>query len=325
MVLGLRGFNVGEDTPHYLHIFRQAEYVSWSDMLHSTGMRTAYYTNQYGYTDTIENGFLALAKIIHWFTDDGQVFIFVVATLTCGLFARFIYDNCEKVFYPTFIFLCESMFMFAFNGIRQLLAVSITIQVYTLLKAKKWKQAVVVILFASLFHNVALIGFVLFPIMLVKHDKKYKLFKYAMIAAIAGPVFIVYAQNLITKLFPRYTAYFSVNYWQNSLGGSTILLLIEFVFLMIMYEKKFKTEDSFNLATLILIFIACELAGLKISVFSRVGYFFRAYLLLFLPDAEKYFSRNSRIIVRIVLMILLILFYLSYAQTEARVYSFFWQ
>lgn len=324
LVLGVRGPDVGEDTRHYLHIFSQAEYVSWSDMLHSTGMRTAYYTNQYGYTDTIENGFLALAKIVHWFADDGQIFLFVVAALTCGLFAKFIYDNCENVFYPTYIFLCESLFMFSFNGIRQTLACAITIQAYTFLKNRKWKQATFVILLAALFHNVALIAFALFPIMLIKHEKESKTFKYAMIATIAAPILIVYGQKIIIKFFPRYTAYFSVNYWQNSLGGSAILLLLEFAFIMIMYWKKFKTEDSFKLATLTLLFIAFELTGLIITMFSRTGYFFRAYLLLFFPDAEKYFSKESRPIVRLTMMILLMLLYMSYANTSYRLYRFFW-
>lgn len=322
IVLGLRGQNVGEDTRHYLHIFEQSKSVTWNDMLHSTGMRTAYFTDQYGYTDTIENGFLILCKIVHWFTDIGQVFLFVVAALTCFFFAKFIFDNCEKVFFSTYIFLCESMFMFAFNGIRQLLAGAIAIQAYTLLKKRKIKSAVIVILLGALIHNVALICFALFPIMLTKPQKESKRFKYMIIATVVAPFVIMVASSVIIAVFPRYTAYFTVNYWTNSLGGIAILWFIEFLLIIHVYCKKFIVKGSYNLSSLVLLYLACELMGLQITMFSRVGLFFRPALMLFYPNVENYFSKKKRFFIRAVIMILLALLFLSYARTPFREYSF---
>lgn len=324
IILGFRGANVGEDTNHYLNIFKHAQYVKWSDMLHSTGMRTAYFTDQYGYTDTIENGFLVIAKIVHWFTDNGNVFLFVVAGITCFLFAKFIYDNCEKVVFPTIIFLCESTFMIAFNGVRQILAAAITVQAYTLLKEKKWKSAVIVILLASLIHNVSLICIALLPMALIKPKKEYQSFKYAILVAIASPFIVVFAQSIILRLFPRYTAYFSVNFWGNSLGGTTILWIAEFVLILIMYKKKFKVKDSFKTSCLILIYLACELMGLKITMFSRVGWFFRPYLMIFLPQCKYYFGKKTWRLVQGILIVMLIFLYFSYASTPARTYTFCW-
>ena len=325
LVLGLRGEKVGEDTSHYLDVFRYASNVKWSNMLRAQGMRTGYYTNQYGYTDTIENGFLALAKIVHWFTNDGQVFLFLVAAITCVLFAKFIYDNCEKVIFPTFIFLCESMFMLAFNGARQIMAVAISIQAYTFLKNKKWKKAIVVILLAAMIHNVALVCFALFPIMMIKPQKEFKSFKYAILAIIASPFVIVLGQTVITKFFPRYTSYFTINYWENSLGGTTLLWIVEFVLILIAYWQKFRIDESFNCSCLVLVYLACELMGLRITMFSRVGWFFRPYLILFFPNEEQYFSIQSRKYVRMVVGVLLLLLFFSYSRTPARIYNFYWR
>lgn len=324
-ILGLRGNNVGEDTEHYLNIFKYAANVKWIDIFHSAGMRTGYFTNQFGYTDTIENGFLGLAKIVHFFTSDGQVFLFIVAAVTCGLFAKFIYENCEKVVFPTYIFLCESMFMLAFNGARQILAVSIAIQSYTFLKNKKWKKAVVTILMASLIHNVALICFVLLPIMLVKPRNEYKAFKYAMMATIISPFAVLLAQSVIVKLFPRYTSYFTLNFWTNSLGGTTILWCIEFSLVLIAYKKKFKINNSFSDSCMILLYLACELMGLRITMFSRVGWFFRPYLLTFFLSCSHYFTKKTWQVIQGGLLVLIFLLYLSYAGTPARLYSFYWQ
>lgn len=325
IVLGLRGEKVGEDTSHYLLVFECADYVKWSDMLHSKGMRTAYFTDQYGYTDTIENGFLIIAKIIHWFTSNGQIFLLIMAVVTCFLFAKFIFDNCEKVVFPTFVFLCESMFMMDFNGIRQILAVAIAIQSFALLKKKKYGKVFFVILIAALIHNVALVCLVIFPIVLVKPKNEPKSFKYAIIATIVSPFVIVLGQEFIVKIFPRYRAYFSMNFWDNSLGGTAILWGIEFALILVMYSKKFRGEDSFKLSCLILMYLACEVMGLRITMFSRVGWFFRPYLMLFFPRCQDYFTKRAWKLIEIVLGILLFLLYISYARTPARNYSFFWE
>lgn len=326
LVLGLRGRNVGEDTGHYLDVFKYSANVKWIDMLHSKGMRTGYFTDEFGYTDTIENGFLALAKIVHIFTDNGQVFIFLVSAVTCALFAKFIYDNCKKdVVFPTFIFLCESMFMLAFNGARQVLATAIAIQAYKLLNDKKWKKAIATIIIAALIHNVALVCFALFPITLIKPKKEFRTFKYAIIAAIASPFIIILGQTVVIKIFPRYAAYFSTNFWANSVGGTAILWIIEFGLILVNYWKKFKNKDLFQTSCLILIYLACELMGLRITMFSRVGWFFRAYLILFFPICRLHFNRRTWKVIKTIIFILLLLLYFSYASSSARKYLFFWQ
>ena len=324
-ILGLRGKMVGEDTQHYLHIFKNAANVKWLYMIRSAGMRTGYYTDEYGYTDTIENGFLIIAKVVHWFTDNGQIFLFLVAAATCILFAKFIYDNCKKVVFPTYIFLCESMFMIAFNGARQILAAAVAVQAYTYLKNRKWKKAIFIILIASLIHNVALICFALFPIMMIEPKKEFRSFKYAMIATIAAPFGIVLAQAIVTKLFPRYIAYFSSNFWTNHLGGISILWSIEFILIMVCYVKHFKVENSFRNSCLVLVYLTCELMGLRITMFSRVGWFFRPYLMVFLPGCKNYFTKRTWQLIQSTLVILLTLLYFSYARTPARLYTFFWQ
>lgn len=324
IVLGLRGITVGEDTSHYINVFNQAVNVSWSDIIHSNGFHTAYFTNQFGYTDTIENGFLVVCKIIHWITDNPQVFLFIIACITNILFAKFIYDNCDDVFFSTYIFLTESMFMLSFNGIRQLLAVAITLQAYTLIKKRKIKTALFLVVVAALFHVAALVALLAFPILLVKPNKEYRKFKYAIIAAIGIPLAIVIFRDVITRFVPRYTGYFLNNYWVNSLGGITVLWIVEFILILYMYKKKFVVDDSFGMSSLTLLYLTFELLGLQISAFSRIGWFFRPYLMMFFPIALSYFKKKNARYIRWFLVLLLTLLYLSYASTPAREYAFFW-
>lgn len=324
IVVGLRGEYVGEDTKHYLTMFQYADRITWKDMLNSTGFKTVWYIDQYGFHDTVENGWLALCKVVHLFTDNGQAFLLIVSALTCGLLAKFIYDNSVSIFYSTLVFLGESMFMFSFNGARQMLAVAISLSAYSALKKRKIKTAVIYVLLAALIHNTALVTFAAFPFVLTKQKDSYKKFKYAIVATALSPFVVMALKTIISRLIPRYALYFSINCWTNSVGGSAVLWIAEFALILVMYAKKFKVENSFQYSCLTLMYLAFELIGLQISVFGRVAYYFRSYLLLFFPCADLYFSKKSRRAVRCAIIILIILLYFSYARSGARIYSPFW-
>lgn len=324
IILGLRGEKVGEDTEHYLTMFKGAAQVKWITMLRSKGFRTTWYVDPYGFHDTVENGWLTLCKIVHIFTDNGQVFLFIVALLTCGLFAKFIYDNSESILYSTLIYLCESMYMFSFNEARQMLAVSVTLQVYTALKHRKVKTAVLLVLLASLIHNTALVTFIMFPIVLTKQRKSYKKFKYAVVIAIAAPFLVMSLRGIISKLVPRYASYFGTNYWKNSIGGSAVLWILEILLIAVMYLKEFEYPQSYQYACFVLLYLSCALMGLQVTMFARIGYYFRAFLPLFFPSAVNFFKKKDRLMVNFIVIAFIILLYFSYAHSDTRMYSFFW-
>jgi len=108
LVLGLRAPSVGEDTQHFIDIFNYARNVSWKKVF--TSGTDVVYAIVYGVDLKVETGYLILNKIVGIFTDDGQWLIFIVAILTCGLFGKFILDNCEDVFLRH-ISLCVSRYI----------------------------------------------------------------------------------------------------------------------------------------------------------------------------------------------------------------------
>lgn len=324
LVLGLRGKTVGEDTQGYINVFEKSVNVSWDDIIQGDGLRIAYYTYDYGYSETIEKGYIVLNKFIHLFTENGHIFLLVVASITCILFAKFIYDNSLDIFMSTIVFLCESIYVNAFNGVRQILAVSIAVQAYTLLKKRKIKTAIFITLLAMLIHNTAVVCFLIFPIMLIEPKKELKLFKYTIIISLIMPFAIYTMRNLVGTIFPRYFGYFTNNYWENSIGGVAILWLVEIILIIIMYWKKFKVKESYQLASITLMFLSLELTGLQITMFSRLGWFFRAYLILFFPNAMKYFSVKTRRVLKVFIIILLFILYFKYSKSQSRIYDFFW-
>lgn len=325
LVIGLRGYSVGEDTLHYINIFNNSSNTSLKQILTSKGFRTQYYTDDNGFTDSIEGGFLIWCKFIKLFSNNIQVYFLLTSGLTCFLFAKFIYDNCkDDVFFPTLVFLCDSAFMMSFNLIREMLACAIVLQSYNLFINKHLSKGLMCILLASLIHNTALVSLVWVPILIYKPKNRIKLFKYAAVFAFTLPIISLILQGPITKLFPRYTAYYTTNYWGSTLGKSSIFLIIELIAIIFMYKKSFIIQDSAKVSLLTIIYIAFELGGLKIVMLSRVALYFRAYLMLFFNKWFNYYTGNRKTLLKIIIGILLILLYLSYASTSSREYTFFW-
>lgn len=322
IVLGLRGSQVGEDTQHYIDIFNYADNVKWSSLFSSLQMRTVYFIDRYGYADTIEDGFLVLCKIVHLFTNNPQIFLFLIAAGSLSLYAKFIYDNTEHVFFATYIFLTESLFMLSFNGIRQLLAGAIALQAYTALRNKQLIKAIVFIAFAALIHNVALITVVLIPLFYIKGNKESGKFKYLMLATVLSPIIVVLASDILCRFFPRYAGYFVQNFWTNKIGGTAIMWVLEFFLVYYLYLKQFPGNQLFMISCLTMLYLVLEFTGFRITMFSRVGWFFRPYLMLLIPEGITCFKVKNRKWIRLLFYILLLMLYISYAKTPARNYYF---
>ncbi|MBS6180967.1 MAG: EpsG family protein [Erysipelotrichaceae bacterium] len=323
LVIGLRGASVGEDTAMYLGVFEKANNVQWSDIFSRFFNRTVFYTYSYGYSETIESGYLALSKLFQFISNDGHLFLLFIASLTCILFAKFIYENSEDVFFSTLIFLCESMFMFAFNGMRQLLAVSIAVQAYVYIKKKENIKAFLIFLLAFVIHNTSIVCLLLFLLAFIPEKKQNKVFKYILIGAIALPFVINAFSGIITRFLPRYASYFSNNYWGISFGGSTLILFFEFFLVYLARKKKFKGKDSFNTTIIIIAFLSIQLMGLKITMFDRLSYYFRAFLIIWMPSTIRYFKDKDKIYVKLFAHVLLFFLYISMARTPVRLYQFY--
>lgn len=323
LVLGLRASSVGEDTSMYMNVFVKAQNISWNDIWSNIWGRTTYQILSYGYKDTIESSYLGLCKIIGFFTNNPQVYLFTVSGIICFLFARFIYDNTEHVVFATWVFLCDSMFMFAFNGMRQLLAIGIGLQAYKYIKDKNLIKSAIIIVLAFFIHNTSVVCLLLIPMALIPEDKEGRAFKYILIIAVVMPFAIKAGSALIARFLPRYASYFTTNYWSNSIGGAAILWAIEIGLIFYMYSKKFPTKDSFMLSSLVVFYLALEWMGISITMFSRSSYFYRAFLLLFLPDAISSVRPRYRKLIRIATVVLLFLLYISMARSPARSYAFF--
>lgn len=326
LVLGLRGNQVGEDTQHYIDIFRMSKNIPWK-IVFTSGTDVVYDT-AWGSEQPVEVGYMILNKLIGIFTSNGQWLIFIVACLTCWLMAKFVYENAhEHVFMGTYIYLCESLYMNSFNAMRQVLALGIAVQAYTVLKKFNgggYRKAVMYILIACLFHKSAIVLLILIPLWRIK--KNQQALKYVLLGSILFPFSMTALFQLVSKIIPRYASYFTNNYWKSNLGGMIILWFIEIIICFFIYFKKIQRDDkeTFIAVSYTVIYIALEIVGLRVTIFTRMSLYFRIFLIFLFPLFARYIKPKSRFIYRTGVLALLGALFMSYASIPARMYQFFW-
>lgn len=323
IVLGLRGVTVGEDTEHFSNVFKIVSTFSWGKIL--SGITETVYAVEWGVDRKIENGYILLNKLISVFTPDEQWMIFIVAVLTCGLFARFIYKNTKHVFLATQIFLCESLYMNSFNLMRQILAMAIAVNAYGCLKEKRYKRAAFIFLAAFLFHKSSIVLLVLYPLCMIK--KNQKTVKYVAVGSLAVNIAVPVAAQIVSRLVPRYANYFIFNYWKTSVNGTMLLWLLEILLCTLVYFKGIRDKDTFVAESCTLLHLALDILGMRLVSFSRVALYFRSFLILFFPLCIPYLpaKRHVRLWYQVIVLAVLTAAFVSYAGSEARSYQFFWQ
>ena len=320
LVLGLRGVDVGEDTRHYsIELFEIFKGISWKQVLTSP---TGTIWSVWG--EKIEFLFAVLYKVVQAFGGNGQTFIFVVAALTCGLFARFIYVNIpDNVFFATIIFICDSLFMGSFNGIRQMLSLSVAINSYDSMEKENYKKAILIYFIAFLIHKSSIVVALLLLLFLVK-DKRLGVI-YTFIGAVALSIGMPLVARVVSQIFPRYSSYFSNNYWSNRLNGVLILWAVIILISTYIFIKGIKNNREYFGIIGTILYIAIEIIGLRIAAFTRIEYFFKAFLMMLFPACSEKFKKSSRKIYYAFIFLLIFAEYISYARTGYRKYSFFWE
>ena len=327
LILGLRGINVGEDTAHYIDVFEKCQNISWQTIF--TSGTDVVYETVWEVDRSMEVGYIALNKLIRIFTSNAQWLIFIISGSTCLLMAKFIYENSSAVFFSTYIYICESLYMNSFNLMRQMFALAIGLQAYTALKNHNNRRgcimAIIYIIIAFLFHKSIIVMLLLIPLWKIK--RVHKTLKYVIIGSVLFPFSISILSKIVSIIIPRYSLYFTTNYWESNIGGIVILWIIEIFICLFIYFRKSsrKNKETFIIVSCTAIYLALEIVGLQITAFTRISLYFRSFLILLFPSFTKCLNSKSKNIYKVGIMLLMTLLFISYASTPARIYHFFWQ
>jgi len=141
LVAGLRNISIGTDTENYKLIFQKILEIDSKSIA----------------DEKIEFGYIYLNKLIGLFTSQPQVLFIVVAIFMSVCIGVFIYKNASDPFLALLFFITLGMFQFSLSGMRQSIAVGITLLAMEFIKKRKMLWFFALIFIAYSFHKSAIL------------------------------------------------------------------------------------------------------------------------------------------------------------------------
>ncbi|PEJ58462.1 capsular biosynthesis protein [Bacillus sp. AFS002410] len=289
LISGLRS-NIG-DTYFYVHIYEMYNF-SWDYVLSQKDI-----------------GFGILQMILKHYSDDPQIMIFTTALITNVLIVTILY-NYSKIFeISMYVYITGGLFLVSMNGIRQVLAAAIAFTGIKFLMDGNWKRYILIILFASLFHQSALI---LIPLYFIV---RFKAWSKVTIALVLLSIVIVIGYSQFSSILfsaiqeTQYGGYQNFNEG----GASSIRVIVNAVPLCLAFMGRDKLREIFpksdivvNMTLLGFIFM---LIATQNWIFARFSIYFDLYQLILISWIIMLFKDKDKKLVYYGILVFYFMYY----------------
>lgn len=301
---GFRGY-VG-DTGAYMEMFREIP----------SGLR-----NIPSYMDTIEKdkGFYLFSAVIkNLISDNVNVYFIILALIQVALLIKVYRKYSSNYIVTFFLFVASTDYIsWMFNGIRQFTAVTITFFAFEYILKKNYVPAVLIVLFAALFHGSALL---VLPFIFIAQgqawNKKTILF---IIAVIVAVMFIGEFTDILDTLLAETQYKNVVSDWQEFQDDGTniirvlvyaipsILSLIGLKFIKYADDPVINLCTNMSIASVGFYIVSMFTSGIFIG---RLPIYFSLYSYILLPwEIEHMFSEKS---VKLVYLFMIFAYFVFY-------------
>ena len=268
LVSGFRGRSVGTDTFAYLDKFQEAEIQSFTEL----------------FLLTKDPGFYIFLKILSWVSESPQFFLIIIAAIFCYSITKFIYKFSRIPEISFLLILALNFFNFSMTGIRQTIALSILLFSYEYLFKNKTVKFILTVLFASVFHQTA----VIFLIPLITKYNIFKLNRNKIILITSFLLFIIYKYGyiIINEVLLSDALLLRAEYEAtNTSSGLLTLTILSAVLILSLFNLK-NLSKSYHLKYMLLFSILSILFQAFVAFlpeFFRLSMYFNIFLILFIP------------------------------------------
>ncbi|MBK5349915.1 EpsG family protein [Bacillus mycoides] len=274
LVSGLRN-NIG-DTYFYMHAYKVAEF-NWEYIQNNKDM-----------------GFNIFQMILKGYTNDPQAMVFITALITNLLIVLTLYKYSRLIEISLYVYITSGMYLVSMNGIRQYLAAAIVFAATKYIFDGNWKMYVLIVLFASTFHQSAL---VLIPVYFLIRRRAWSGITFLLLFL---AVLIVIGFNQFTEvLFKAIEDTQYSQYKEFHEGGANILrVAVDSTPLILAYIGKDRLREIFpecdvivNMALLGTVFMFISTQN---WIFARFSIYFGLYQLILIAWVIKLFTKKDR-------------------------------
>lgn len=306
LVSGFRN-NIG-DTYFYMHAFKVTDF-NWGYIRNSKDV-----------------GFSILQMILKVYTDNPQVLIFITALITNILIVAVLYKYSRMIELSLYVYIASGMYLVSMNGVRQYLTAAIIFTATKYILDGNWKKYFLIVLFASTFHQSAL---VLIPIYFVVRRKAWSTITFILLLL---AVLIVIGFNQFAEAFFATIGDTQYGHYKDfQEGGANILrVAVEATPLILAFTGRHKLRELFpksdyivNMALLGLVFMIISTQN---WIFARFSIYFGLYQLILISWVIKVFiEKDQKLIYYAVILCYFIYFVYEHVITLGIVYkSNFW-
>lgn len=307
---GVRDYTIGTDILVYGNaFFNMANYansfVNYRQTLSALG--------------SSEIGYQLLNYIVHFFTTNPHVLYTVIAGII-NLNILYALVLCRKLVTPSLGWLTYLLLIFpiTLNILRQSLALSFITVGIALIVNKKEKKSLCFFIVACLFHNSAVIGFIIWilGVLIFKYQNSKKITNFIIFFFL---VFTGILSNFITHLNlgnNKYAMYLtqSSGFAKASITSALIIRLPMLILvLIILLKNKFNLQPSskFLYALLMIEFILVPLQLVNITISRLMFYFGMSKIIAYPLIMKKINNSSSRIIVSICIYTIYIVYLIT--------------
>lgn len=254
-------------------------------------------------------GFGVLQMFLQKFSDNPQLMIFSTALLTNLLIILVLYHYSRMLDISLFVYITGGLFLVSMNGIRQVLAAAIFFTATKFLIEGKWKRYMLIVLFASTFHQSALI---LIPIYFLARTKAWS--KFTIILIFISILIVIGFEQFTTVLFSAIEDTQYGLYQNFDEGGANYLRVVVYSApLLIAFLGRDKMRSIFrdsdyivNMSILGLVFM---IVSTQNWIFARFSIYFNLYHLILISWVVKLFGERDQKIIYYVILVCYFLYY----------------
>jgi hypothetical protein len=312
LIGSLRSAHFGPDAIRYAHNFNALSHTSLSDLL-----------NQFFKLEGKDPFFQVCAKIISLIGLSYQVWFSIIAAAFTISISRIIKKYSNEPYLSFILLIALGYFFFSMTGLRQTLAISLTLLSFPYILEKKIKQFLFLTIMASLFHSSALIFVIAYPLSTLKMKN------FDIIIICTAFVLATFFSSEIRTLIRIFG-------WTETLAGYAdrevsanytlfLLQLSIFFFCSFFARKSYISNITFRvLFNFLIIGIIFQAFALIVAEFFRVSIYFSIFSIILVPNViqlQKIKSTRSLVYFSVLFTFVYIIFFLKSFEN----YAFFWQ
>ncbi len=268
LLIALRHPSMGVDlgygnTTGYLFMYEKIARMSWTEALINN-------------VQHYERGYIIFNKFLSCFSKDPQLLIVACALISSLSVSYLIYKNSKRPLLSIVIYIALPAFFICFSGLRQAIAISITMIAFEMIKNRKPVKFVALVILASFFHSSAIVFLIAYPLYNIKQTKLIKIASFIII-----PIVYVFRVPLFTIL----SRIFKDDAVIEDTGALTLFLVFVAIYVVVLVLMNSENELVNGTINLFWVACICQAFGGVYSTAMRIGYYFMIYLVLALPEA----------------------------------------